>query len=173
MSIDPVTQDSLIATLLNGHKREELTAQVGTAPALLEQYKLYVEMADRISARRLTANSFFLTLNSAVIALGGYATLRFNEQLPTALALASALSGISLCLLWQRLVRSYRDLNSAKFKVIHEIEKLLPISPYDAEWQAVGRGIDPDKYLPISHLETFVPWVFVALHLGAFVIPLF
>ncbi len=32
---------------------------------LLEQYKLYVEMADRVSARRALANTFFLTLNTA------------------------------------------------------------------------------------------------------------
>ena len=34
--------------------------------AILEQYKLYVEMADRVSARRALANTFFLTLNTAV-----------------------------------------------------------------------------------------------------------
>ena len=31
-----------------------------------EQYKLYVEMADRVSARRSLANTFFLTLNTAL-----------------------------------------------------------------------------------------------------------
>ena len=31
---------------------------------VLEQYKLYVEMADRVSARRGVTNTFFLTLNS-------------------------------------------------------------------------------------------------------------
>ena len=36
--------------------------------ALLEQYKLYVEMADRVSARRGLTNSFFLTLNTSVVA---------------------------------------------------------------------------------------------------------
>ena len=39
--------------------------------ALLEQYKLYVEMADRISARRGLTNSFFLTLNTGIVALVG------------------------------------------------------------------------------------------------------
>ncbi len=38
----------------------------------LEIYKLYVEMADRISSRRHNTNSFFLTINSAVIAVLGY-----------------------------------------------------------------------------------------------------
>jgi hypothetical protein len=34
---------------------------------VLEQYKLYVEMADRLSARRALANTFFLTVNTAVL----------------------------------------------------------------------------------------------------------
>ena len=37
--------------------------------AVLEQYKLYVEMADRISARRGLTNTFFLTLNTTVVGL--------------------------------------------------------------------------------------------------------
>src|SRR3954447_154985 len=37
--------------------------------AVMEQYKLYVEMTDRISSRRALANTFFLTLNSAVLTL--------------------------------------------------------------------------------------------------------
>jgi hypothetical protein len=41
-------------------------------PHLLEQYKLYVEMADRISGRRQSANSFFLSVNTAIIAAVGY-----------------------------------------------------------------------------------------------------
>ncbi len=39
--------------------------------AILEQYKTYVEMADRISARRSLTNTFFLTLNTAVFTLIG------------------------------------------------------------------------------------------------------
>ncbi len=38
----------------------------------LEIYKLYVQMADNISARRQTANSFFLTVNTAIIGIAGY-----------------------------------------------------------------------------------------------------
>jgi hypothetical protein len=37
--------------------------------AILEQYKLCVEMADRVSARRSLTNTFFLSLNSAVVAV--------------------------------------------------------------------------------------------------------
>lgn len=39
--------------------------------AVLEQYKLYVEMADRVSGRRALANTFFITLNSGLLVLLG------------------------------------------------------------------------------------------------------
>src|SRR4051794_16616642 len=39
--------------------------------AILDQYKIYVEMADRVSQRRGLTNTFFLTLNSAVFTVIG------------------------------------------------------------------------------------------------------
>ena len=78
---------------------------------------------------------------------------------------AAAAAGIVLCYAWYRLIRSYRDLNGAKFKVIHRLERRLPAAPYDAEWEAVGRGEDSDLYLPFTHIEIAVPWVFLALHI--------
>jgi hypothetical protein len=39
--------------------------------AILEQYKLYVEMADRISNRRGLTNTFFLTLNTVIFTIIG------------------------------------------------------------------------------------------------------
>ncbi|MCK4735084.1 MAG: hypothetical protein KAT65_21710, partial [Methanophagales archaeon] len=36
---------------------------------LLEQYKLYVEMADRISTRRAQTNRFYISLLSGLLAL--------------------------------------------------------------------------------------------------------
>ena len=50
------------------------------ADHILEIYKLYVEMADRISSRRQAANSFFLTINSAIVALVGYVNLASDQD---------------------------------------------------------------------------------------------
>jgi len=60
-------------------------------------------------------------------------------------------------------VPSYSDLNSDKFKVVHAIESTLPAAPYDAEWEALGRGEDKDLYLPFTHVEIWIPGVFAAL----------
>lgn len=131
---------------------------------LLDQYKLYVEMADRISQRRATANTYFLSVNSAMLAFVGYLTSRESTENLWMLAVA----GMSLCWLWKALITSYRNLNTAKFKIIHSIEKRLPISPYESEWAFMGKGNDPKLYRPISHIEGGVPWVFMGLHLIAF-----
>jgi len=134
---------------------------------LLEQYKVYQNSAENISTRRQTANSFFVTINTALVSLISY--LSFGLPDPNNYYWLIALGGISISYMWYRLIRSYRDLNSAKFKVIHEIEKCLPIRPYDAEWEAVGRGNNSKLYLPFTHVEVFIPWVFLALHSVAFI----
>ncbi len=125
----------------------------------LEIYKLYVQMADNISARRQSANSFFLTVNTAIVGIVGYVggtSGSWNWII--------SLAGLVLCYTWYRLIRSHKDMNSGKFKVVHEIEKELPLSPYDAEWEALGRGNDPKLYLPFTRIEIWVPGIFGALH---------
>lgn len=132
---------------------------------VIEIYKLYVEMADRISTRRQLANSFFLSINTAIVAIVGYVQLGQKAGEAIDFYWVVGLAGVALCYAWYRLIRSYSGLNSGKFKVIHEIEKRLPLSPYDAEWEVIGRGKDSKLYLPFTRVETAVPWVFLVLHL--------
>lgn len=129
----------------------------------IEIYKLYVASADGVSTRRQAANSFFLTLNTAILALLGYAKPSFWQPMGRLTVLAT-LAGMVLCYTWYRLILSYRGLNSGKFKVIHMIEAKLPLAPYDAEWKAIGSGKDPKKYRPFTHVELWIPWVFMAIY---------
>ena len=129
---------------------------------LLEQYKIYLTSAENISNRRQTANAFFVTVNTVLVSLVSYLNLGVSNS--SKLFWTISLAGIAISYMWYRLVRSYKDLNSAKFTIIREIEKKLPISPYDAEWQAVGKGKNAKLYLPFTHIELFIPWVFTILH---------
>lgn len=136
---------------------------------ILEQYKLYVEMADRISARRSLTNTFFLTLNTAIFAAIG-ASWKSRLTFPSWLLVFPLLALLVQCNAWFILVRSYRQLNSAKYTVIGVLEERLPASPYwRAEWQALGEGKDKAKYWPLTHLEQWVPVIFAATYLGAFI----
>jgi hypothetical protein len=138
--------------------------------AVLEQYKIYVDMADKISARRSLTNTFFLTLNTLIFAFLG---VLWKDPPPTgpptpvliaALVVTLAQSGA-----WWFIVRSYRQLNTGKYIVIGLLEERLPASPYwAAEWTILGRGKDPRTYLPLTHAEQWVPVVFATTYIGAF-----
>jgi hypothetical protein len=127
--------------------------------AYLEQYKLAVEMADRISARRATANGFFLTVQATLVALLGVKGIDSDWI---------AAAGILLSLTWFLLLRSYRDLNAAKFRVIGDIETKLPIAVFADEWKYLKE--DPVKpwrprYAELGLIERLVPVVFGAIFL--------
>ena len=136
---------------------------------LLEQYKLYVEMADRVSARRGLANTFFLTFNSAVFTLiGAFWTARPHAT--SALLIVPVLVLLAQCLAWFWLIRSYRQLNAAKYAVVGALEERLPASPYwRAEWKALGEGKDPSRYLPLTHLKEWIPMLFAVAYLSGFI----
>ena len=108
---------------------------------------------------------FFLSINTAIFAVFGLSENAFTEW-----SWGLSLAGIVLCYSWCRLIRSYKDLNTAKFKVVHEMEKELPFTPFDAEWEAVGRGEKSELYLPFTEVEMKIPWVFAAIHVGAFLV---
>ena len=130
---------------------------------LLEQYKPYVEMTDRVSQRRERSNQFFITLLSgpAILAVlarfwldGGNDSGTF---LPVVL-LASGLLGMALSTTWFVSIRSYRHLNSARFKVIVEMEKRLPFGSYSDEWDMLS-----PKFLLLSVIEQFLPGIVFSL----------
>ena len=106
---------------------------------LLEQYKLYVEMADRISERRMQTNKFYISLLSGLLALLSI-LVSVGKLNQTLIFVIVSLLGIALCILWHINIRSYRQLNSGKFKVIHEMEQDLPFPCYDKEWEILGEG---------------------------------
>ncbi|GAA1931425.1 RipA family octameric membrane protein [Streptantibioticus ferralitis] len=142
--------------------------------AVFEQYKLCVEMADRVSARRNLSNTFFLTLNSAIVTVLTTTLHDVRSPVSVWLLLPGLVIIISMCAAWYVLVRSYRQLNGAKFAVIGALEERLPAYAYSlAEWKALGEGRDWRRYLPLTHVEQWVPVIFaVAYLLGFFAIVL-
>lgn len=131
-----------------------------------ELYKLAVEMADRVSARRGLSNSFFLTANTGVVALlaGGVA------RWPLAAA------GILVSVVWWALLKSYRDLNRAKFDIIVAMEERLPVRVYGDEWNRLKPEPKPfalrrealrpwvGQYRELGRIERIIPWIFALIY---------
>ena len=129
---------------------------------LLEQYKLYVESAQRTSERRLHSGNFFLAINSSLVAVFGITLSSFGKHRWNA---AIPMTGMLVSFVWLRVVKSYKDLNTAKFKVIHELESHLPAALFKYEWHVCGWGGDTKKYRPLTHSEQWVPVVFMVFYL--------
>jgi len=125
----------------------------------LTMYQEYVASADRISERRQAANTFFLSINTALLGVTGYITGEGANLLWVA-----ALSGVVFSFTWRKLIASYRSLNTAKFKVIHQLEQRLPFAAYDEEWAQLEHGRNSEIHIPFSKVEAWVPLVFMFLH---------
>ena len=140
---------------------------------LLEQYKLFVDMADRISERRAQANNYFLTINSLFLAVLGVLVQIESTFASGLFQLIITVVGMLLCFLWWLTVTQNKNLNSTKFEIIQEMELQLPLKPYKYEWWLVGRGRDPRRYLPFSHIERWIPVIVVLIYLVLLLLGIF
>lgn len=142
---------------------------------ILELYKLAVEMADRVSSRRTGANAFFLTLHGGLAAAIGILGQATTSKVSLYLLIAP-IAGLALSAAWFLLLRSYRDLNKAKFTVITELEDQLPVQIFAKEWGQLKK--DPvqgwrARYAEQGTVERVVPAIFSLLYIGAIVRVLF
>jgi hypothetical protein len=133
---------------------------------LLEKYKIYITSAEKISDRRQKANEFFLGLNTALVALLGFITTKTGQGEIAWLLSLSSVAGMVMCYLWYRIIRSYKGLNEGKFSVIHAIEARLPLALYDTEWEMLGRGEKKEIYWPFTHIELWVPRIFLGIYVA-------
>lgn len=140
---------------------------------ILDLYKLAVEQADRVSSRRATANTYFLTLNTALTAFVAVLTsTEGSASVPTVDTFAlvmTSIAGMVLSVAWWLLLRSYRDLNRAKFKVITEMEQEhLPVRIFEREWDHLKQD-EPlpwwkGRYAELGFVERTVPIVFFVVY---------
>ncbi len=131
---------------------------------LVEQYKICVEMADRISSRRAKVNSFFLAVNTGIVTLIGYVRVVSESNGTGMLYWLTGIAGIVLCYMWYQLIMSYRQLNNWKFHIINELEKRLPARPYCVEWEEIVQAGQAKRYRPFTYIEIGIPWVFLCIH---------
>lgn len=146
----------------------------------LELYRLAVEMADRVSARRTSANNFFLALHAAMVAVVGLIrplqsansiAMPSFDPLPVVI---TSIAGLALSGAWFLALRSYRDLNRAKFDVITKMELRLPVRVFGDEWESLRKDEVPwwrGRYTEQGTVERVVPITFAAIYAAALASP--
>ena len=123
---------------------------------ILAQWQTCVEMANSVSQRIDTMNNIFVTLNLAIIA-----AVSITWDLKSLFILAA---GIVVCIIWILFIRNYKLLNTEKFNVINDIEKKLPVKPFNDEWKKLKSN---KKYRDSTKLENTLPIMFIVLYVIA------
>lgn len=131
----------------------------------LELYKIMVQSSEGLVGRRQAVNTFFLTINGALLTGSGLIIQNSGGNKVGALGITVlAVAGAILCAAWRSLITSFGQLNRGKFQVINTIERYLKAAIYAAEWEALGRGEDPKVYRSFTSREIWVPNALLALH---------
>ena len=158
--------DDLLVATYTEHKEKYADRYIDH---YLEQYRIYLHIFNSTCDRRQKSNECFLGLNTAIIGIMGYIEAK---EIPHASIIFTLVPfvGVAICYCWYRLISSFSQLNRAKFKVIHMLERKLPANLFDSEWELLGRGKDPAKYFPLSHIEKYIPVIFIILYIIIFLV---
>lgn len=128
---------------------------------LLSQWSTCVEMANAVSQRRDNMNNLFVTINIAILAANS-----FLWDIKTVIL---SISGICICVIWLLFINNFKLLNKAKFNVIEQIEKKLPIQAFNEEWKELKKY---KKYRDGTTLEKIFSIAFILLYIVMIIIML-
>jgi hypothetical protein len=127
---------------------------------LVDQYRLAVEMWDRVRARRQQSNQFYVSINTAfltaIVALMGVGHMG-NDYLIIVLSMV----GLALCVLWFFTIMNYKLLTENKLEIIGQLEQVLPACPFSVEKRS---------HSPFTVVERGVSIVFFILYVAVLVI---
>jgi len=141
--------------------------------SLLEIYKLHSQLSDNVSVRRGQANMFYITLLSAILSVLTISTNKESVSTNPYILLSIGILGLLLCIVWYFNIRSYRQLNSGKFKALHELEEKLDYPFFKREWELLEEGKNRKAYFQLTRIEQFTPLVISIPYLGITIYSLF
>jgi len=123
----------------------------GASETLFEQYKLYVDVTDRNSARRDSANNWLAAANAAFLVAFAKLEITVNYRL------VFAMGGILFGVVWLLMINSYQRKMKAKGKIIEELEWRMPANP----WQAEYRHLKEQHHSWLTDIEKLIPGVII------------
>ena len=145
---------------------EEKTSHNGE---LIDQYKMFQKSSEDLVARRQSVNSFYISVNSALVALTGIVIGLIDMPAKALVVFFMCISGAILDVSWIHILDAYGTLNAAKMKVIRLIEENLPVTLYDVEWQVMSDKLNNKKYVSFTNSEKRIPKIFLIVYVLAIV----
>lgn len=123
---------------------------------LLEQYRIYVTLTDKLAERRQNNHGLYVVLSCLLLALiqSIFIFSSMFRNIGFGYFMLSVI-GMVLCISWIINIIYNKRLINRKYKVIFEMEQQLPFQPYTRE--------DRINYTGLSYLELVTPVLFFIL----------
>lgn len=117
-----------------------------------EQYKIFVESAEKNSEKRVTQNNIYLTINLAFLSYILFQKPNLVETIITSFV------GLIICLVWLLTIINFCKRNKVKFDIINEMEEEFG-NLYKEEWKRIS------ILTPISTYEKFLAIIFMMVYI--------
>ena len=122
-----------------------------------EQYKLFIESAEKNSDKRITQNNIYLTINLAFISYIGIGGFDLKQNI------IMTIIGILICIVWLCSINNYAKRNKVKFEIINESEYG---NLYKEEWKRIS------ILTPLTTYEKVSSVIFIILYITLLIINL-
>lgn len=117
-----------------------------------EQYKIFVEPAEKNSEKRVTQNNIYLTINLAFLSYILFQKPNLVETIITSFV------GLIICLVWLLTIINFCKRNKVKFDIINEMEEEFG-NLYKEEWKRIS------ILTPLSTYEKFLAIIFMMVYI--------
>ncbi len=143
----------------------ELFNNINDTATLFEQYKLFLDTSERLVERRQKVSNLYITANTVLISIiGTLIAVGINAEYLKVICATISLIGIILGISWINIIDSYGNLNSSKMKIISMIERKLPASLFDTEWEILSDKLNTKQYVSFTEIEKKIPKIFMVVY---------
>ena len=125
---------------------------------ILELWSVYSSQVDNITNKRQTINSFYLTIEIAVLGFIITDLSKYGQLF--------SVIGVFVSVFWLLMIVSYRKLSQAKYDILLKMEQKLLIKPYTEEWNILCKK----KYISLTLIEMVTACAFMLGFIILFVI---
>ncbi|MGN1312409.1 MAG: hypothetical protein ACI4U4_05325 [Bacilli bacterium] len=117
-----------------------------------DQYKIFIESAEKSSEKRISQNNIYLTINLAFLSYVLFQNPSIKETLVTSFI------GVVICVIWLLTIINYCKRNKVKYDIINEKEEKFG-SLYKEEWKRIS------VLTPLSTYEKILSIVFMLIYI--------
>jgi hypothetical protein len=131
---------------------------------LITQYQIYCDTLEKATVRRQEINRLFILLNTGIFSVLGILLQQGSKDKTLLIAtLPIVLIGFYVSYLQWKFLIMYKDLITAKFNIIYELEESLPLGLYSKEWEEINTN--KHKYKSFSETEKHIPIIFSLIYI--------